>query len=145
MLLTILTRMSNDEQRVRLLQTLRNRLINYNLDWLDIRKIVCLFSNNEQIRFDILQYLLFYLKNLTKKINIDDYIDLSNQCTNNNEQLKLRLFEQMFEKLNIENPNDFQRISDLFQAVNTKQKIEAMIRDLHFDQQKGRYSNLRGP
>jgi hypothetical protein len=45
----------------------------------------------------------------------------------------------------IENPNDFQRISDLFQTVNIKQKIEGMIQDLHFGQQKGRYSNLRGP
>lgn len=144
MLLTILSRMSNDEQRVQLLQTLRNRLSNYNLDWLDIRKIICLFSNKDQIRFEILQFFLLYLKNLTKKIDIEDYIYLSNQCTNNNEQLKIRLFEQIYEHLNIQSKNDLERISNLFQTVNMKYKIEAMNRinrpDLHIDQPKGIYS-----
>jgi hypothetical protein len=136
--------MSNDEQRVQLLQTLRNRLSNYNLDWLDIRKIICLFSNKDQIRFEILQFFLLYLKNLTKKIDIEDYIYLSNQCTNNNEQLKIRLFEQIYEHLNIQSKNDLERISNLFQTVNMKYKIEAMNRinrpDLHIDQPKGIYS-----
>ncbi len=144
MLLTILSRMSNDEQRVQLLQTLRNRLSNYNLDWLDIRKIICLFSNKDQIRFEILQFFLLYLKNLTKKIDIEDYIYLSNQCTNNNEQLKIRLFEQIYEHLKIQSKNDLERISNLFQTVNMKHKIEAMNRinrpDLHIDQPKGIYS-----
>ncbi len=144
MLLTILSRMSNDEQRVQLLQTLRNRLSNYNLDWLDIRKIICLFSNKDQIRFEILQFFLLYLKNLTKKIDIEDYIYLSNQCTNNNEQLKIRLIEQIYEHLNIQSKNDLERISNLFQTVNMKYKIEAMNRinrpDLHIDQPKGIYS-----
>jgi hypothetical protein len=136
--------MSNDEQRVQLLQTLRNRLSNYNLDWLDIRKIICLFSNKDQIRFEILQFFLLYLKNLTKKIDIEDYIYLSNQCTNNNEQLKIRLIEQIYEHLNIQSKNDLERISNLFQTVNMKYKIEAMNRinrpDLHIDQPKGIYS-----
>jgi hypothetical protein len=135
--------MSTDEQRIRLLQTLKNRLMNYNLDWLDIRKIVCLFSNKNQIRFEILQFLLLNLKNLTKKIDIDDYIDLSNQCTNNNEQLKIRLFEQIYEKLNIQNRNDLERISHLFQTVNIKQKLELISRDLHVDQQKGRLYSIQ--
>ncbi len=62
MLLTILARMSNDEQRAQLLQTLRNKLSNYNLDWLDIRNIINLFSKNDQIRFDILQFILLHNK-----------------------------------------------------------------------------------
>jgi hypothetical protein len=141
MLLTILARMSNDEQRLQLLQTLRKKLSNYNLDWLDIRNIMNLFSNKDYIRFDILQFLLLYIKNLTKKINIEDFIDLSNQCTNNNEYLKVRLVELMYEKLNIQNKNDLERVMNLFQTINFKQKIEAMIRmhrsDLIVDKQEG--------
>jgi len=125
MLLTILARMSNDEQRLQLLQTLRNKLSNYNLDWLDIRNIINLFSKENQIRWEILQFLLLHMNNLTKKIDIEDYIYLSNQSTNDNEHLKVRLFEQIYDKLNIQNKNDLERIIKLFQ---TRQKIEAIIR-----------------
>ncbi|CAF1075188.1 unnamed protein product [Adineta steineri] len=128
MLLTILARMSNDEQRLQLLQTLRNKLSNYNLDWLDIRNILNLFSEKNQIRFKILQLILLYKKNFINKLSINDYIDLSNQCTNNNEQLKIQLFEQIYDKLNIQNKNDVENIISLFHTVNIKQKIEAMIR-----------------
>jgi hypothetical protein len=141
MLLTILARMSNDEQRVQLLQTLRNKLSNYNLDWFDIRNIINLFSKNNQIRFDILQFLLLNIKNLTKKIDIEDYIYLSNQSTNDNEHLKIRLFEQIYEKLNIQNKNDFERLINLFQTINLRQKVEAILRnnqsDFIVDKQKG--------
>jgi hypothetical protein len=133
--------MSNDEQRIQLLQTLRNKLSNYNLDWLDIRNIINLFSKKDQIRFEILQFLLLYIKNLTKKIDIDDYIYLSNQCTNDNEYLKIRLFEQIYEKLNIQNKNDLERLINLFQTINLRQKVEAIIRnnrsDLIVDKQQG--------
>jgi len=125
MLLTILARMSNDEQRLQLLQTLRNKLSNYNLDWLDIRNIINLFSKENQIRWEILQFLLLHMNNLNKKIDIEDYIYLSNQSTNDNEHLKVRLFEQIYDKLNIQNKNDLERIIKLFQ---TRQKIEAIIR-----------------
>ncbi|CAF0861513.1 unnamed protein product [Rotaria sordida] len=141
MLLTILARMSNDEQRLQLLQTLRNKLTNYNLNWLDIRNIINLFSKKDQIRFNILQFLLLNINNLTNKINIDDYIYLSNQCTNNNEQLKFYLFELIYKKLNIQNKNDFECIINLFQTINIKQKVENMIRiyqsDLIIDKQEG--------
>jgi len=141
MLLTILARMSNDEQRVQLLQTLRNKLSNYNLDWLDIRNIINLFSKNNQIRFDILQFLLLNIKNLTKKIDIEDYIYLSNQSTNDNEHLKIRLFEQIYEKLNIQNKNDFERLINLFQTINLRHKVETILRnnqsDFIVDKQKG--------
>ncbi|CAF3580683.1 unnamed protein product [Rotaria sordida] len=140
MLLTILARMSNDEQRLQLLQTLRNKLTNYNLNWLDIRNIINLFSKKDQIRFNILQFLLLNINNLTNKINIDDYIYLSNQCTNNNEQLKFYLFELIYKKLNIQNKNDFECIINLFQTINIKQKVENMIRiyqsDLIIDKQE---------
>jgi len=133
--------MSNDEQRIQLLQTLRNKLSNYNLDWLDIKNIINLFSKKDQIRFNILQFLLLHIKNLTKKINIEDYIYLSNQCTNNNEDLKIRLFEQIYEKLNIQNKNDLERLNHLFQTINVRQKIETIIRnnrsDLIIDKQEG--------
>jgi hypothetical protein len=128
MLLTILARMSNDEQRLQLLQTLRNKLSNYNLDWLDIRNIINLFSKENQIRWEILQFLLLHMNNLTKKIDIEDYIYLSNQSTNDNEHLKVRLFEQIYDKLNIQNKNDLERIIKLFQTINLRQKIEAIIR-----------------
>ncbi len=128
MLFTILARMSTDEQRLQLLQTLRNKLVNYNLNWLDIRNIINLFSKKDQIRLDILQLLIVNLKNLTKKIDIEEYIDLSNQCTNENEYYKFRLFEQLYEKLNIRNKNDLERIRNLFQSINIKQKVEAIIR-----------------
>ncbi|CAF4749854.1 unnamed protein product, partial [Rotaria sp. Silwood2] len=108
-------------------QTLRNKLSNYNLNWLDIRNIINLFSKKDQIRFDILQFLLLHINNLTNKIDIDDYIYLSNQCTNNNEQIKFYLFELIYKKLNIQNTYDFQRIINLFQTINMKQKVEAMI------------------
>ena len=141
MLLTILTRMSNDEQRVQLLQRLRNKLSNYNLDWLDIRKIISLFSTKDHIRFDILQFLLFYVKNLSKNIEIEDYIELSNLCTNENELFKIRLFEQIYNRLRIRCQNDLETISNLFQTAYIKQKVEAMIRihrsNLHTGQQKG--------
>ncbi|CAF2619964.1 unnamed protein product [Rotaria sp. Silwood2] len=141
MLLTILARMSNDEQRLQLLQTLRNKLSNYNLNWLDIRNIINLFSKKDQIRFDILQFLLLHINNLTNKIDIDDYIYLSNQCTNNNEQIKFYLFELIYKKLNIQNTYDFQRIINLFQTINMKQKVEAMIQinrsDLIIDKPEG--------
>jgi hypothetical protein len=120
--------MSTDEQRLQLLQTLRNKLVNYNLNWLDIRNIINLFSKKDQIRLDILQLLIVNLKNLTKKIDIEEYIDLSNQCTNENEYYKFRLFEQLYEKLNIRNKNDLERIRNLFQSINIKQKVEAIIR-----------------
>ena len=143
MLLTILARMSNDEQRLQLLQTLRKKLSYYNLDWLDIRNIINLFSKNDQIRFEILQFLLSYIKNLTKKINTEDYIYLSNQCTSDNEQLKVRLFEQMYEKLNIQSQNDVEDIVNLFQTLTIRQKIEATIRinqlDLIVNKQEGIY------
>ena len=122
MLLTILAQMSTDEQRVQLLQRLRKKLSNYNLNWMDIRRIVGLFD--KQIRFEILQFLMEYVKNLSKNMEIEDYIDLSNQCTQENEQLKIRLFEQMSSKLNIRNKTDLERISALFQTV----PIKAMIR-----------------
>ncbi len=128
MLFTILARMSTDEQRLQLLQTLRNKLVNYNLNWLDIRNIINLFSKKDQIRLDILQLLIVNLKNLTKKIDIEEYIDLSNQCTNENEYYKFRLFEQLYEKLNIRNKNDLERIRNLFQTINIRQKVEAIIR-----------------
>jgi hypothetical protein len=120
--------MSTDEQRLQLLQTLRNKLVNYNLNWLDIRNIINLFSKKDQIRLDILQLLIVNLKNLTKKIDIEEYIDLSNQCTNENEYYKFRLFEQLYEKLNIRNKNDLERIRNLFQTINIRQKVEAIIR-----------------
>lgn len=143
MLLTILARMSNDEQRIQLLQTLRNKLSNYNLDWLDLQNIIDLFSKNEQIRFDILKFFLLYLKNLSKKkLLINDYIYLSNQCTNNNEDLKFRLFELIYEKLNIENKNDLNCLMNVFQLGNNKQKVENIIRnnrwDLFIDKQEGK-------
>lgn len=128
MLLTILSRMSNDEQRLQLLQTLRNKLSNYNLSWLDIRNLVDLFSTKDKIRFDILKFLLVHVNNLTKRLDIDDYIQLSNQSTNENEQLKIDLFEQVYDKLNIQTKNDFQRIMDLFHNANNRQKIETLLR-----------------
>ncbi|CAF3440984.1 unnamed protein product, partial [Rotaria sp. Silwood2] len=122
-------------------QTLRNKLSNYNLNWLDIRNIINLFSKKDQIRFDILQFLLLHINNLTNKIDIDDYIYLSNQCTNNNEQIKFYLFELIYKKLNIQNTYDFQRIINLFQTINMKQKVEAMIQinrsDLIIDKPEG--------
>lgn len=120
MLLTILTQMSTDEQRVQLLQRLRKKLSNYNLNWMDIRRIVALFA--QQIRFEILQFLMEYV---SKNMEIEDYIDLANQCTQENEQLKIRLFEQMSPKLNIRNKTDLDRIS---QTIPIKQKLQAMIR-----------------
>ncbi|CAF3363108.1 unnamed protein product [Rotaria socialis] len=128
MILTILAGMSNDEQRLQLLQTIRNKLSNYNLNWLDIRNIISLFSKKNQIRFEVLQLLLLYANNLQDKIDIDDYIDLSNQSTNDNEQLKISLFEQLYQKLNIRNRKDFEPIVNLFQTITMKQKVEAMIR-----------------
>ena len=129
MLVTILARMSTDEQRVQLLHRLRNKLANYNLNWLDIRMIISCFDKNEQIRFEICQFLLFYVKNLSKKMmEIEDYIDLSNQCTDGNEQNKIRLFEQICNKLNIRNQDDLERIYNLFPTVWMKQKVKAMIR-----------------
>jgi hypothetical protein len=137
MLLTILARMLNDEQRLQLLQTLRNKLSNYNLEWIDIRNIINLFSIKD--RFDILQFLILHIKNkLTDQIDIENYILLSNQCTNENEQLKFRLFEQISEKLIIQNKNDCQRITDLFQTINIKQKVENIIRtNFILDKQEG--------
>ena len=121
--------MSNDEQRLQLLKTLRNKLSYYNLDWFDIQKIIELFSTKDSIRFDILQFLLLYIKNLTKKLNLDQFISLSNQCTNNNEYLKVRLIEQLYEKINMENKNDVEKILNLFQIINLKQKVENFIRN----------------
>ncbi|CAF5080052.1 unnamed protein product [Rotaria sp. Silwood1] len=119
--------MSNDEQRLQLLQTLRYKLSYYNLNWLDIKNIINLFSKKDYIRFDILKFLLTYINNLTNKISIDDFIYLSNQCTNNNEQIKFYLFELLYKKLNIDNNNDIQRIINLFQTINIRQKIETNI------------------
>lgn len=135
MLLTILARMSNDKQRLQLLQTLRNKLSNYNLNWFDIKKILDLFSMEDQLRFDILQFFLINLKNFTEKIDIKDFIDLSNQCinNNNNEYLKYQLFEQIYEKLNIQTKNDFECLIDFFQIGNFRQKVEIFIRNNQLD------------
>ncbi|MCC7159849.1 MAG: hypothetical protein IT281_09945, partial [Ignavibacteria bacterium] len=119
---------SNDEQRLQLLQTIRNKLSNYNLNWLDIRNIISLFSKKNQIRFEVLQLLLLHVNNLHDRIDIDDYIQLSNQSTNDSEQLKISLFEQLHQKLNIRNRKDFERIVNLFQTIIMKQKVEAMMR-----------------
>ncbi|UJR22369.1 hypothetical protein I4U23_025431 [Adineta vaga] len=127
MLLTILARMSDDKQRLQLLQTLRNKLSNYNLTWLDIRNIIKLFSWKNYVRFDILQFLLLYTKNLMTKIDIEDFIDLSDLCTNNNEQMKVRLFEQIHRHLNIQSENDVERIINLFQIIHIRHKIQSMI------------------
>lgn len=141
MLLTILARMPNDEQRLQLLKTLRNRLTNYNLNWFDIRNIINLFSKKDQIRFEVLKFFLLYINNLIEKINVDDYIYLSNQCADNNEQLKFDLFEQIYEKLNIRNKYDFERIIDLFQIEKIRQKVESILRnnrlDLRLDMHEG--------
>lgn len=133
MLLTILARMPNDEQRLQLLKTLRNRLTNYNLNWFDIRNIINLFSKKDQIRFEVLKFFLLYINNLIEKINVDDYIYLSNQCADNNEQLKFDLFEQIYEKLNIRNKYDFERIIDLFQIEKIRQKVESILRNNQLD------------
>lgn len=141
MLLTILARMPNDEQRLQLLKTLRNRLTNYNLNWFDIRNIINLFSKKDQIRFEVLKFFLLYINNLIEKINVDDYIYLSNQCADNNEQLKFDLFEQIYEKLNIRNKYDFEHIIDLFQIEKIRQKVESILRnnrlDLRLDMHEG--------
>lgn len=133
MLLTILARMPNDEQRLQLLKTLRNRLTNYNLNWFDIRNIINLFSKKDQIRFEVLKFFLLYINNLIEKINVDDYIYLSNQCADNNEQLKFDLFEQIYEKLNIRNKYDFEHIIDLFQIEKIRQKVESILRNNQLD------------
>lgn len=128
MLLTILARMSTDEQRLQLLQRLKKKLSNYNLNWMDIRMMLSLFAKNDQTRFEILQFLLQYVKNLSKIIEIDDYVHLSNECTHENEQVKIRLFEQMSSKLNIRNADDLERITALFRTIPNKQKIQALLR-----------------
>ena len=141
MLLTILARMPNDEQRLQLLQALRNKISNYNLNWFDIKNATNLFSNQDCMRFKILKFFLSHINNLTNKIDIEDYIDLSNQCTNNNEQLRICLFEQIYDKLNIQNRNDLDHVVSLFQTIDTRQKVEAMIRnsrsDLIVDREEG--------
>ncbi|CAF1328331.1 unnamed protein product [Adineta ricciae] len=129
MLLTILTRMSNDEQRLQLLQTLRNKLSSYRLTWLDIRNMIRLFSPTTRIRFDILQFFLLYMKNFSANLEIEDYIDLYDLCTNDNEQMKVRLFELIYEKLNTRNQQDVERILSLFQTAHSRQKIEGMLRN----------------
>ena len=139
MLLTILTRMSNDEQRLQLLQTLRNKLSSYRLTWLDIRNVIRLFSPTTRIRFDILQFFLLYMKNFLANLEIEDYIDLSDLCTNNNEHMKVRLFERIYEKLNIRNQPDVEQILNLFQTVHSRQKIEGMLRNHRFKENLKQY------
>ncbi|CAF1214828.1 unnamed protein product [Adineta ricciae] len=140
MLLPILTRMSNDEQRLQLLQTLRNKLSSYRLTWLDIRNMIRLFSPTTRIRFDILQFFLLYIKNILANLEMEDYIDLSDLCTNNNEQMKVRLFERIYEKLNIRNQQDVEQILSLFQTAHSRQKIEGMLRNYRF---KGNFEQYR--
>ncbi|CAF0768718.1 unnamed protein product [Adineta ricciae] len=147
MLLTILTRMSNDEQRLQLLQTLRNKLSSYRLTWLDIRNMIRLFSPTTRIRFDILQFFLLYMKNFSANLEIEDYIDLYDLCTNDNEQMKVRLFELIYEKLNTRNQQDVERILSLFQTAHSRQKIEGMLRNYrskeNLEQYRGtRYKNI---
>ena len=128
MLCTILARLSNDEQRVQLLQTLRNKLSHYQLDWTDVKNIVGLFTNKDQVRFDVLQLLLRHTTNSSEKIGMEQYARLVQQSTNGNEHLQFYLFEQIYERLDVRTHDECQRLIDSFRNRIIRQKVEALVR-----------------
>ena len=128
MLCTILARLSNDEQRVQLLQTLRNKLSRYHLDWTDMKNIVGLFANKDQVRFDVLELLLRHTTNSSEKIGMEEYARLVQQATNENEHLQFYLFEQIYERLDVRTHAECQRLIDSFRNRTIRQKVEALVR-----------------
>lgn len=134
MLAQVLTRMSNDEQRTQLLQALRHKLASYQLTWLDVRAIVGLFAPHNHARFDVVQLLLAHAHDLPAKIDVDDYLFLADQCTNDNEQLKVRLFELLHGKIDGRKEDDVERVMKAFPTPSNRQKIGAIIRSSKADE-----------
>lgn len=128
MLLRILSRLNETEQRWQCLHTLRHKLNHYQLNWNEIKEIIDLFHRDHH-QPDLLLFLLNHIdRSRLTKIEINDYFQLTEQF---NETIQSNLFKLIVDKFIIRNEKDFQEILQYFRNKTIRNEIEELLRRFH--------------
>ena len=128
MLLRILSRLSETEQRWQCLHTLRHKLNHYQLNWNEIKEISDLFQRDHH-QADVLPFLLHHIdRSRLTKIEINDYFQLTAQL---NETIQSELCRLIADKFLIRTDDDRNVVLQHFRNKSLRKEIEEVLRRLH--------------